>query len=54
MGDGLFMKLLLEGNGKIVEFMKKMPELFFEIEKRSIPFVNPDKASTIIVKGLKK
>jgi len=53
IGDGLLMKLLLEGNEKIAELMKKQPELFFEIERRLIPFINPDKAPTIIVKGLK-
>jgi len=53
IGDGLFMKLALEGNRKIVEFMKKQPDLFFEIEKRLVSLINPDKAPTLIIKGLK-
>lgn len=52
LGDGLLMELLLEGNQNIKEAMKRQPELFFEIEKRLIPFINPRKAPTIILKAI--
>lgn len=52
-GDGLFMRLLLEGEKAIVETMKEQPQIFFEIEKRLIPYIDPEKASTVIVKALK-
>jgi len=50
-GDGLLMELLLEGNSKITEAMKNQPELFFEIERKLIPFIDPAKARTIIFKA---
>ena len=53
MGNGLLMQLMLEGD-EIVQFMKRHPEPFFKIEKRLVRFVDPKKAPTIIVKGLKK
>jgi len=52
-GNGLFMKLLLEGEKTIVKTMKNHPQIFFEVERRLIPQINPDRASTIIVKALK-
>jgi len=51
MGDGLLMKLLLDGDKAIIEAMKKDPQLFFEIEKRLVPYVNPNKAPTIILRA---
>lgn len=53
IGDGLLLKLLLEGNEEIVGFMKGQPELFFEIESRLVSYINPDKVSTLIIRGLK-
>ena len=52
-GNGLLMKLIQEGNEKTVNFMKREPELFFKIERRLVPFADPRKTPTIIVKGLK-
>jgi len=51
MGDGLLMKLLLEGDRLIIEAMKKNPQLFFEIEKRLVPYVNPNNAPTMILRA---
>jgi|GEM_PF-6049577 ubiquinone/menaquinone biosynthesis C-methylase UbiE len=34
MGNGLLMKLLLDGDEAIIEAMKKNPKIFFEIEKK--------------------
>lgn len=51
MGDGLLMKLLLDGDEAIIEAMKKEPQLFFEIEKRLVPYVSPNKASTVILRA---
>lgn len=51
IGDGLLMKLLLDGRETIIEAMKREPHLFFEIEKRLVPYVNPDKAPTIILRA---
>jgi ubiquinone/menaquinone biosynthesis C-methylase UbiE len=51
MGNGLLMKLLLDGDEAIIEAMKKNPKIFFEIEKRLVPYVNPTKAPTIILKA---
>jgi hypothetical protein len=53
-GNGLLMKLLKESDREMAEFMKKQPMLLFEIEKRLIPFTDPEKAPTIIVKRIKK
>lgn len=52
LGDGLLMRMFLEGNQKITGAMKKQPDLFFEIEKRLIPFINPRKTPTIILKAV--
>jgi hypothetical protein len=51
MGNGLLMKLLLDGNRAIVEAMKKNPKLFFEIEKRLVPNVDADDAPTMILRA---
>jgi len=51
MGDGLLMKLLLDGDKAIIEAMKRDPQLFFEIEKRLVPYVNPNKAPTMILRA---
>ncbi|KPV61963.1 MAG: ubiquinone/menaquinone biosynthesis methyltransferase [Candidatus Bathyarchaeota archaeon BA1] len=51
MGDGLLMKLLLNGDETIVEAMKRDSQLFFKIEKRLIPYINPDKAPTIVLRA---
>jgi ubiquinone/menaquinone biosynthesis C-methylase UbiE len=50
-GNGLLMKLLLDDDRRIVEIMKKHQELFFEIEKRLVPYINPNKAPTIIMRA---
>mgnify|MGYP001113144622 CR=1 FL=1 len=52
-GDGLLMKLLLEGGETINEAMKKKPELFFEIEKKLILCTDPEKAPTLILKAVR-
>lgn len=52
LGDGLLMGFLLEGDPKVTGAMKKQPELFFEIERKLIPFIDPRKAHTIIVKAI--
>jgi len=51
VGDGLLMKLLLEGDRAIIEVMKRNPQLFFEIEKRLVPYLNASKAPTIILRA---
>ena len=51
-GNGLLMNLLLEGHQEIIKAMKKQPELFFEIEKKLIRFINPKGAPTIIMKAI--
>jgi ubiquinone/menaquinone biosynthesis C-methylase UbiE len=51
MGNGLLMKLLLDGDKAIIEAMKRNPKLFFEIEKRLIPYVNPNMAPTMILRA---
>ncbi|MDH5448703.1 MAG: class I SAM-dependent methyltransferase [Candidatus Bathyarchaeota archaeon] len=50
-GDGLLMKLLIDGDEAIIETMKRSPQLFFEIEKRLVPYINPDKAPTIVLRA---
>ncbi|MDH5634774.1 MAG: class I SAM-dependent methyltransferase [Candidatus Bathyarchaeota archaeon] len=50
-GDGLLMGLLQEGDQKMTATMKKQPELFFEIERKLIPFIDPRKGHTIILKA---
>lgn len=52
-GDGLMMKLLLEDGETTNDAMKKQPELFFEIEKKLIPFIDPEKAPTFILKAVR-
>jgi len=52
MGDGLLMKLLLDGHEAIIKAMKRDPQTFFEIEKRLVPYVNPNKALTIILRAI--
>jgi len=51
MGDGLLMKLLLNGDKTIIEAMKRDPPLFFELEKRQVQYVDPNKAPTIILRA---
>jgi len=46
------MRLLLEGEQKVTKAMKEQPELFFEIERKFVRFVDPKKAYTIILKAL--
>jgi len=50
-GDGLLMRLLLEGEQKVTKAMKEQPELFFEIERKFVRFVDPKKAYTMILKA---
>jgi len=52
-GDGLLMKLLLNGDKTMITTMKRQPELFFKIEKKLIPLVNPSEAPTFILKATK-
>jgi hypothetical protein len=51
LGDGLLMGLLLENDQKLTKAMKKQPELFFEMERKFIRFIDPRKAYTIILKA---
>jgi len=51
MGNGLLMKLLIGGDEAIIEAMKRDPQLFFEIEKRLVPYVNPNRAPTMILRA---
>jgi ubiquinone/menaquinone biosynthesis C-methylase UbiE len=51
-GDGLLMRVLLDGDQKVTRAMKKQPELFFEIEKKLIRFIDPASAPTVILKGV--
>jgi len=51
VGDGLLVKLLLDGDEAIIEAMKRDPRLFFEIEKRLVPYVDPNKAPTMILRA---
>jgi ubiquinone/menaquinone biosynthesis C-methylase UbiE len=53
VGDGLLMKLLLNGNRSITEAMKREPDLFFRIEKALIPIVEINAAPTFIMKATK-
>jgi ubiquinone/menaquinone biosynthesis C-methylase UbiE len=52
VGDGLLMKLLLNGDEEIIEAMNRDPRLFFEIEKRLVPYVDPNRAPTIILRAI--
>jgi hypothetical protein len=51
-GDGLLMSLLLEGDNKVIETIKKQPGLFFKIEKEIMRFIDAKKAPTIILKAI--
>lgn len=51
MGNGLLMKLLLGGDQAIIQAMKKYPDLFFKIERRLVPYINPNKAPTLILRA---
>lgn len=51
LGNGLLMGLFLQGNHRIARAMKERPELFFEIERKMIPFIDPRRANTIILKA---
>jgi len=51
LGNGLLMGLLLEGDQKVVKAMKKQPDLFFEIERKLIRFIDPREAYTVILKA---
>lgn len=51
IGDGLLMKLLLDADKDIIEAMKRNPQLFFEFEKRLVPYVNPNYAPTMILRA---
>jgi len=51
-GNGLLIGWLEEGDSKVTKAMKKHPELFFEIERKLIPFIDPRKAHTIILKAI--
>ncbi len=51
IGNGLLMKLLLDGDEAIIEAMKRDPEIFFKVEKRLVPYVNPTRAPTIILRA---
>ncbi len=50
-GDGLLMKLWLEGVKSIVDAMRNNPQLFFEIERRLVQYVDPKMAPTIILRA---
>ncbi len=52
LGNGLLMSLFLQGNDRIKSAMKEHPDLFFEIERQMIPFIDPERAGTIIVKAV--
>jgi ubiquinone/menaquinone biosynthesis C-methylase UbiE len=52
IGDGLLMKLLLDSDKTIIKAMKRDPQLFFKIEKRLVPHINPDKAPTLILRAI--
>jgi hypothetical protein len=51
MGDGLLMQPLLDREETIIEMMKRNPQIFFQIEKRLIPYVNPNRASSMILRA---
>jgi ubiquinone/menaquinone biosynthesis C-methylase UbiE len=53
-GDGLLMKLLLDGEKAIADAMKRQPELFLKMEHELISFVDPEKSPTIILKAVKR
>jgi hypothetical protein len=51
MGDGLLMKCLLDHDEAIIGKMKEDPELFFEIERKLMQYVNVNKAPTMILQA---
>jgi ubiquinone/menaquinone biosynthesis C-methylase UbiE len=51
LGDGLLMNLLLKGDSTVVETMKRHPSIFFKIERRMIPYIDADRAPTMILRG---
>ncbi len=53
-GDGLLMKLLLNGEKAITGAMKRQPSLFLKMEHKLIHFIDPDKSPTIILKAVKR
>lgn len=53
-GDGLLMKLLLDGEKAITGAMKRQPPPFLKMEHKLIHFMDPDKSPTIIVKAVKR
>lgn len=50
-GNGLLMGLLLERYEKVTKAMQRQPQLFFEIERKLVPFVDPKKAFTLMLKA---
>jgi hypothetical protein len=46
------MKLFLDGDRAIVEEMREKSQLFFDIEKRLVPYLNPAAAPTMILKAI--
>jgi ubiquinone/menaquinone biosynthesis C-methylase UbiE len=52
-GDGMLMKLLLDGEKTIIDAMKKQPQLFFKIEHELVHLLDPEKSPTIILKAVK-
>jgi hypothetical protein len=51
LGDGLLMSVFLDGDQEIIKAMRKQPELFFEIEKKLIRFIDSANAPTVILKA---
>jgi len=49
VGDGLLMKLLLDGDKAVVEAMKRNHQLFLNLEKRLASYINPNKAPTVVL-----
>jgi ubiquinone/menaquinone biosynthesis C-methylase UbiE len=52
VGDGLLMKLLLDGDEAVVETMKRFPQVFFEIERELVPYVKSSEAPTLILHAI--
>jgi ubiquinone/menaquinone biosynthesis C-methylase UbiE len=52
-GDGLLMKLLLNGEKAITTAMKRQPSLFLKMEHKLIHFIDPEKSPTFILKAVK-
>jgi ubiquinone/menaquinone biosynthesis C-methylase UbiE len=51
LGDGLLMNLLLKGDRTVVETMRRHPAMLFKIDRRLIPYIDPSKAPTMILRG---